>query len=167
MWNCVFFFILLSAKPLFLYPNGIHKGFKAALRQYLLVPCWLLVTETKPMGRHLSWETALLPSCHKYRLKLEKYSWAAGELCCHCFQRFFLKINLFILFIYFWLCWVFVAAYGLSLVVASRGYSSLQCMGFSLRWLFLLWSTGSRRTGFISCGSWALELRLSSSGALA
>ena len=30
-----------------------------------------------------------------------------------------------------------------SLVAESRGYSSLQCMGFSLWWL-LLWSTGSR-----------------------
>ena len=49
----------------------------------------------------------------------------------------FLKI-LFILFIYFWLCWVFVAARGLSLVVASGGYSSLQCAGFSLQWLVAL-----------------------------
>ena len=32
----------------------------------------------------------------------------------------FLK-NKFILFIYFWLCWVFVAARGLSLVVVSGG----------------------------------------------
>ena len=39
----------------------------------------------------------------------------------------------FILFIYFWLCWVFVAARGLSLVAVSRGYSSLQCVGFSCR----------------------------------
>ena len=43
----------------------------------------------------------------------------------------------FILFIYFWLHWVFIAAHGLSLVAASRGYSSLQCTGFSLRWLQL------------------------------
>ena len=52
----------------------------------------------------------------------------------------------FVLF-YFWLHWVFVAACGLSLVVASEGYSSLRCAGFSLRWLFLLWSTGSRVCG--------------------
>ena len=57
------------------------------------------------------------------------------------------------LFIYFWLCWVFVAARGLSLVVASGGYSSLRCVGFSLWWLLLLWSTGSRRAGFSSCGA--------------
>ena len=37
----------------------------------------------------------------------------------------FLKINLFILFIYFWLSWVFVAARGLSLVALSGGYFSL------------------------------------------
>ena len=63
--------------------------------------------------------------------------------------------NLFILFICFWLCWVFVAARGLSLVAASEGYSSLQCAGFSLQWLLLLQSTGSRRMGFSSCGTWA------------
>ena len=58
-------------------------------------------------------------------------------------------------FIYFWLRWVFVAARGLSLVAASRGYSSLRCAGFSLRWLLLLQSTGSRPAGFSSCGTWA------------
>ena len=36
---------------------------------------------------------------------------------------------------------------GFSLVAVSRGYSSLLCAGFSLRWLLLLWSTGSRRAG--------------------
>ena len=56
---------------------------------------------------------------------------------------------------------------GLSLVVASRGYSSLQCEGFSMRWLLLLRSTGSRCAGFSSCGSRALEHRLSSCGAQA
>ena len=95
---------------------------------------------------------------------------------------FFLFINLFHLFIYFWLCWVFIAARRLSLVVENGGYSSLRCAGFSLRWLLLLWSTGSRCAGFSSCGtwasvvmahglsscgSWALECRLSSCGARA
>ena len=31
-----------------------------------------------------------------------------------------------------------------SLVAVSRVYSSFQCTGFSLRWLLLLWVTGSR-----------------------
>ena len=67
--------------------------------------------------------------------------------------RFFFFFNLFIyLFIYFWLCWVFVAAHRLSLVEASGSYSSLWRAGFSLRWLLLLRSTGSRRTGFSSWG---------------
>ena len=78
---------------------------------------------------------------------------------------FFFIYNLFILFTYFWLCWVFVAACGLSLVAVSGGYSSLRCAGFSLRWLLLLQSMGSRRVGFRNCGSWALERRLSSCGA--
>ena len=76
----------------------------------------------------------------------------------------FLKINLFI---YFWLSWIFVAACGLSLVAASGGYCSLWCAGFSLRWLVLLQSTSSRLAGFSSCGSQALECRLSSCGARA
>ena len=78
----------------------------------------------------------------------------------------FLKIYLFHLF-YFWLRWVFVAAHGLSLAAASGGYSSLRCAGFSLRWLLLLQSMGSRHGGFSSCGSRALECRLSSCGARA
>ena len=40
-------------------------------------------------------------------------------------------------------------------------------MGFLLQWLLLLQSMGSRCTGFSSCGSRALERRLSSCGARA
>ena len=78
----------------------------------------------------------------------------------HMLYIFFIYINLFI---YFWLHWVFVAARGLSLVAASGGYSSLWCMGFSLQWLLLLRSTGSRRVGFSSCGMWAQQLWLAGS----
>ena len=73
-------------------------------------------------------------------------------------MHLFIYIYKFIyLFIY-----LFMAALGLrccvlgfSLVVASGGYSLLLCAGFSLRWLLLLWSTGSRSAGFSSCGTWA------------
>ena len=61
---------------------------------------------------------------------------------------YFLK-NLFILCIYFWLRWVFAAVRGLSLVAASGGHSSLLCVGFSLQWLRLLWSMGSRHAGSV------------------
>ena len=72
----------------------------------------------------------------------------------------------FLILFYFILCmyvcmyvcrlrWVFVAAHGLSLVVASGSYSLLRCVGFSLWWLLLLQTTGSRHTGFSSCGTWA------------
>ena len=44
---------------------------------------------------------------------------------------------------------------GSSLVEASGGYSALQCVGFSLWWLLLLRSMGSRHMGFSSCGTWA------------
>ena len=50
-----------------------------------------------------------------------------------------------------------------SLVAVSGGYSLEQCTGFSLRWLLLWWSTGSRAHGFSTgapehgltrCGPW-------------
>ena len=63
------------------------------------------------------------------------------------FKLYFFKIYLF----YFWLHWVFVVAHGVSLVVVSGGYSSLQCAGFSLQWLLLLRSMGSRHMSFSSC----------------
>ena len=47
------------------------------------------------------------------------------------------------------------AAHRLSLVVASGVYSLLRCTRFSLWWLLLLWSTGSRVWGFRSCDTWA------------
>ena len=51
------------------------------------------------------------------------------------------------LFIYLWLCWVFVSVPGLSLVAASGGHSSSRCAGLSLSRPLLLRSTGSRRAG--------------------
>ena len=68
----------------------------------------------------------------------------------------FLKYS-FSLF-YFWLRCVFVAVLRLSLVVASGGCSSLWFVGFSSRWLLLLWSMGSRLAGFSSCGAQAQYL---------
>ena len=58
-------------------------------------------------------------------------------------------IGVLIKIFYFWLLWVFIAACNLSLVAASRGYFSLRYVGFSLRWLLLLGSTGSRYVGSV------------------
>ena len=62
---------------------------------------------------------------------------------------------------------VFVAVHGLSLVEASGGYSLLRCVGFSLQWLFLLQSMGSRHVGFSSCSTQAQQLWLTGSRAQA
>ena len=51
------------------------------------------------------------------------------------------------LFIYFWLCWVFVSVRWLSPVAASGGHSSSRRVGLSLSRPLLLRSTGSRRAG--------------------
>ena len=65
------------------------------------------------------------------------------------FSRWLFFFFNFILFIYFWLCWVFVSVRGLSLVVASGGHSSSRCAGLSSSRLLLLRSTGSRRAGSV------------------
>ena len=70
-------------------------------------------------------------------------------------RSFLFYTFIYFIYFYFWLHWVFIAACGLSLVAASGGYSWLRCTGFSLQWLLLLQSTGSKRTGFSSCGTWA------------
>ena len=66
---------------------------------------------------------------------------------------------------------LFLAALGLhgceGFLQLWRAGATLWCTGFSLRWLLLLQSMGSRCAGFSSCGSWAPEHRLSSCGARA
>ena len=57
--------------------------------------------------------------------------------------------------LFFWLRWVFVGACRVSLVAVSGSYTSLRRVGVSLQWLLLLRSTGSRRVGFSSWGTWA------------
>ena len=52
------------------------------------------------------------------------------------------------LFIY-WLRWVFIAAFGHTVIVSSGGCSSLWHAEFSLWWLLLFQSTGSRDTNLV------------------
>ena len=59
---------------------------------------------------------------------------------CHSFLIIFI-------FIYLWLCWVFVSVRGLSLVAASGGHSSSRRAGLSLSRPLPSRSTGSRRAG--------------------
>ena len=110
---------------------------------------------------------------------LVRSSWFADNcllaVCSHGREReraslfcpFFKKIKLFIYLFIFGCIGSSSLRAGFSLVAASGGYSLLQCMGFSLRWLLLLESTSSRRVGFSSCGLQALERRLRSCGARA
>ena len=68
------------------------------------------------------------------------------------FFSFFFKIlcgQFTSLFIYFWLCWVFVSVRGLPPAAASGGHSSPRCAGLSLSRPLLLRSTGSRRAGSV------------------
>ena len=85
---------------------------------------------------------------YKYHCKSYTFSKTIRYLRNYVVLFIFIFIYSFIyLFIHLWLCWVFVSVQGLSLVVASGGHSSSQCMGLSLSRPLLLWSTGSRRAG--------------------
>ena len=53
------------------------------------------------------------------------------------------------LFIYLWLCWVFISVWGLFLVATSGGHSSSRWAGLSLSRPLLLRSTGSRRASSV------------------
>ena len=70
-----------------------------------------------------------------------------------------------VLFIYIWLHWVFVALHGLSLVVASGGYSPDAVHGLLIVVGFH-WCRAQtlEHAGFRSCSLWALELRFGSWG---
>ena len=72
-----------------------------------------------------------------------------GRHCKLTLSYLFIFLNFIYLFIYFWLCWVFVSVRGLSLVAASGGRSSSRCADLSLLPPLLLRSTGSRRAGSV------------------
>ena len=86
-----------------------------------------------------------LPSNYYY-CRFHFFRWLFSHLIT--FFCLFFKINY--LFIYFWLCWVFVSLRGLSPVAAGGGHSSSRCVGLSLSRPLLLWSTGSRRAGSVA-----------------
>ena len=85
---------------------------------------------------------------HSYRIIFARYRVLGWQF----YFPLSIFLNTFIYFIYFWLCWVFFASHRLSLVAVSGSYSLLWCVDFSLQWLLLLQSTGSRHAGFSSCG---------------
>ena len=89
----------------------------------------------------------------KHKVRMERKAGYVGSQTCKA-ENFRGQLRYFVCMyvcICFWLHWVFVAA--------SGGYSSLQCVGFSLRWLLLLRNMGSRHVGFSSWSSQAQQLR--------
>ena len=97
-------------------------GFKTACIYYLLV------STGQEFGARVSW--VFCSEFHHAEIKVLSRAVVSSEFF---FFFFFLRFIYFI----FWLYWVFVAAWGLSLVVASRAYFLLQCPGFSFWWLLV------------------------------
>ena len=79
-------------------------------------------------------------------IQLSQYNFFFGLMCKYSLGQLIVIIYLFI---YLWLCWVFVSVRGLSLVVASGGHSSSRYADLSLSRPFLFRSTGPRRSGSV------------------
>ena len=91
----------------------------------------------------------------KFSLLLGEYlevEWLDNMVGEHLTEKIYIYIYLFLknLFIYFIFgCVGSLLLHVGFLVAVSRGYSSLRCTGFSLWWLLLLQSMGSRRAGLV------------------
>ena len=74
-----------------------------------------------------------------------------------CFHELFAYLYVFFgemsLYLFIWLCWIFLAVWGLSLFVLHGSYSPAVVCGFLISVASLLQSMGSRHVGFSSCGS--------------
>ena len=74
---------------------------------------------------------------------------------------YILEKNIYFLYKFIHFIYLFLAALGLRcctgfLQLRRAGATPpLWCAGFSLQWPLLLWSTGPRRAGLSSCGTWA------------
>ena len=84
-----------------------------------------------------------------YFISISKSYLISSVLNTHHSSFFFLTFRFIYLFIYLWLCWVFISVQGLSPVAASGGHSSSRCAGLSPSRPLLLRSTGSRRAGSV------------------
>ena len=100
----------------------------------VLFSIWVLITQVCSMSEKFS---------KKYTLIF----WPRGMWDLSFFKKLFLKI---IVFIYFWLCWVFVAGQVFLQLQKAGTIVYLWYTGFSLWWV-LLWTMGSRTQGLISC----------------
>ena len=97
----------------------------------------------------MSWFPAIIMNLVIFSIIMNPWLYIYCDLTHHIFF-FFKGTPLFIyLFIYFWLCRVFVSVRGLSPVAASGGHSSSRCAGLSPPRPLLLRSTGSRRAGSV------------------
>ena len=154
----------LSFLPSFFLPLSLSSppfSMKKLDKLFCRLPRSLYFANCISFVPHISWKL-IIRRTDSIRSTLDFYflllffnkNYSIGDILCNHQVN---ESNGFIFFflIYFLLRWVFVAVCGLSLVVASGGYSALPCAGFSLWWLLLLQSTGSRRTGISICGTWA------------
>ena len=154
-WEFTMLQELLAA---FLYSVWIMRGYLANIPEMLLtsveefVKC--VLTQQRGKNRQkLCWHSSIksdsklicsfLPGWYQLLLIKSIKTWKKKESLTRC--TFLRKI----LFMYFWLCWAFIAARGL---LSSCSVWASRCSGSGHRGA---WALG--HAGFSSCGSWAPE----------
>ena len=79
-----------------------------------------------------------------------KWCWASFHVFVSHLYVFFGEMSVYL---FIWLCWIFLAVWGLSLFVLHGSYSPAVVCGFLISVASLLQSMGSRHVGFSSCSS--------------
>ena len=147
--------------------QGLHPWRAGTLRWRYICNPWACAATVLTLlilcpQQMLVWRKEL-QKCRKKRER--RFDWAIClffSVVCFLLEKVVFSIisslnNFFIiLFIYLWLCWVFVAAWAfLKLWMQRLATLQLQCRGFLLWWLLLSWSTGSVvvEHGLSGCGA--------------
>ena len=173
--------------PVFLYPEfpsgvpSVGVGWDAAAADGLVlvyqngsnILCLLEWQATLPVHRreHYLVQSSVSERLHSLLFSKHLNIFFFGNCILILWQHSFKHPISFLFFlkklINFWLRWVFVAARGLSLVAASGGLLSIVVRGLLIAVASLVAEHGLQVCGLGSCGSRALERRLSSCGARA
>ena len=117
--------------------SSVHGISQARILYWVAIPFSRASSQPRDLTRVSCLQADSLPLCHlgspvEVDMRILIY-WSI-------FNIFYISV-FFKLFIYFRLCWVFIAVCRLSLVAVHGGFSLLPCPGFSL-WCLLLWHHG-------------------------
>ena len=96
---------------------------------------------------------------HKFDIQVKHNSFQSQQDFCRYGQNYSKNFFSVCLFYFIFLIFIYLFIYGcIGSSLLHAGFLQLWCTCFSLRWLLLLWSMGSRCEGFSSCGMQCQQL---------